>query len=74
MNEFKVKIIRELSLNNNIPKVIIEQIIDSEFRFLRHIIEKGDFHSVRMEGLGIFGVKPGRLYKLHYNATSDIKY
>lgn len=65
MNEFKDKIVKELSLNHNIPKVIIEHIVNSEFKFVKHIIEKGDYHSVRLDYLGLFGVTPGRLYKIY---------
>lgn len=44
-----------------LSKVTIEAIVDSQFKFVRHIMKQGEFKSIRLRYLGIFGVKKGRL-------------
>ena len=49
------------SKHKELPRVTIETIVNSQFQFVRSIMKQGDFKSIRLRYLGIFGVKKGRL-------------
>lgn len=48
-------------LNPDLSRVAVEAIVESQFKFVRHVMKQGEFKSVRLRYLGIFGVKKGRL-------------
>lgn len=58
------KIISILSAKYNLDPEIIERVIRSEFQFVKDTMEQGEFESVRLHHLGVFGVKPKRLKDL----------
>ena len=43
---------------------VIERITRSQFEFVSTTIEQGEFQSIRLHHLGVFGVKPKRLEQL----------
>lgn len=57
------KIIIELSKKYNLPKFIIEQIAESQFRYTRDVMAKGDLDNVRHIHLGSFIVAPFKAMK-----------
>jgi len=59
------KIIEEISIKYNLPRLTVEKIVKDQFRYTASIMAKGDFTPVRLPYLGVFGVKPGRLEKLN---------
>lgn len=58
------KIISILSDRYNLDQEVIEKVIRSQFDFVSTTMEQGIYESIRLHHLGVFGVKPGRLYKL----------
>lgn len=58
------KIISILSAKYNLDPEIVERIIRSEFQFVKDTMEQGEFESVRLHHLGVFGVKKKRLEDL----------
>jgi nucleoid DNA-binding protein len=62
------KVIEQLMKSNqDLSKVAIEAIVDSQFKFVRETMKQGEFKSVRLRYLGIFGVKQGRLNYINEN-------
>lgn len=51
----------KLSVQFDLDNEVIERIIRSEFDFVADTIEQGEFQSIRLHHLGVFGVKPKRL-------------
>jgi hypothetical protein len=47
-----------------------EKIVSSQFDFIKYVIQRGDFETVRLPYLGKFEVSPKRLY--HYNLKDGI--
>lgn len=58
------KILTLLAIKYNLSEEVIERVIRSEFEFVRDTIEQGEFESVRLHHLGVFGVKKKRLEDL----------
>lgn len=54
------EVYKKLAIKYNLPKEIIEKITDSEFEFCKEIISEGKDEPIRLQGLGLFRVKPGR--------------
>ena len=54
------EIIKKLSKKYNLSLVEVEQIVTSQFRFIKRTIEDGDFKNVRLKHLGLFTVKKNR--------------
>ena len=54
-------IIQILATKYNLPLQKIEDVINSQFKFVGKIMKKGDFESVRLPYFGKFSVKAGRL-------------
>ena len=65
------RIIKQLSLRHCIPKDVVKEIVDSQFRFVKNVMESADredeesFKTVYIPYVGRFGVKPGRLKYLN---------
>lgn len=55
------KIIKTLAKKYNLSEFEIEHIVKTQFRFVKSVIEEGDFKSVRLKHLGLFTVKKNRL-------------
>ena len=55
------KIIKTLAKKYNLSEFEIEHIVKTQFRFVKGVIEEGDFKSVRLKHLGLFTVKKNRL-------------
>lgn len=61
------RIIKEISLRNNIPVVEVEEIIKSQFAFVKQIIEEGErdkeetFKTVLLPHFGKFLVKRDKI-------------
>ena len=55
------KIVKELAKKYKLTVFEVEQIVKSQFRFIKNVIEDGDFKSVRLKHLGLFTVKKNRL-------------
>lgn len=58
------KIINILSIKYNLDPEIVEKVIRSEFDFVSTTMEQGNYESIRLHHLGVFGVKPKRLEKM----------
>lgn len=52
------KVSKTLGITNRLA----EKIISSQFDFIRYIIERGDFETVRLPYIGKFEVSPKRLF------------
>lgn len=66
VNKVKRSICTEIIEENGGSLQEVENIVESQFEFLRKTMEKGDFSQVRMPYLGKFHVRPQRLYKLNH--------
>jgi len=55
------KIVKALAKKYNLTAFEVEQIVKSQFSFIKNVIEEGDFKSVRLKHLGLFTVKKNRL-------------
>jgi hypothetical protein len=56
------KIIQNLSHKFKMPELVIEEIVQSQFKFLRDVVIKpGEHKSFRMTNLGIFTISPRKL-------------
>ena len=56
------KIIKELAKEYDLPTVVIESIIRSEFKFVKDCMETDECVKIRLHHFGVFKVKPKRLY------------
>ena len=54
-------IIQILATKYNLPLQKIENIINSQFKFVEKIIKKGKFDSIRLPYFGKFSVNPNRV-------------
>jgi hypothetical protein len=66
-------IIHELWLNTRIPKVIIEEIIMSEFKFIKYNVMP-EYKTIWLQGFGTFGIKPTRLKRFADHPPKNVKY
>ena len=55
------EVIKKLAKKYSLSVLEVEQIVKSQFRFVKETIEAGDFKSVRLKHLGLFTVKKNRL-------------
>ncbi len=58
---FQSGIIKELSNKYDIPEEDVETAVYHQFKFIKKIMKKGDFESVRLRRFGKFHVKKNRL-------------
>lgn len=68
--QLKDIVIHEIFLETRIPKIIIEEIIMSEFKFIKHKAMP-EYKNVWLQYFGMFGIKPGRL---KYRNLKNAKY
>ncbi len=68
MSKVNKRLIHEVGLDNNLKDYIVKLIVESQFKALKEIIEKGEYESVRLMHLGVFKVNPNRLKKIKENA------
>lgn len=66
VNKIKRAICEDIVEENGGTLDEVENIVESQFEFLRTTMEKGDFSQVRFPYLGKFYVKPHRVYKLNH--------
>lgn len=55
------KLYEEIATKLGIPKEKVEEVVDHEFRFVKKVMERGEFNSVRLPRFGIFEVNEKRL-------------
>ena len=72
-NKIKKEICLEIVEENGGSLAEIQDIVESQFKFLCQTMEKGEFSQVRMPYLGKFYVKPRRLYNLNNALTKRRK-
>ena len=65
----KREIIHYLASKYNLPLGKIEEIVDSQFKFVKNVMIKGDFDSIRLPYFGKFSVNPNRVK--HINRLKD---
>ena len=55
------EIVKKLAKKYNLTEFQVEHIVKTQFRFVKGVIEEGEFKSVRLKHLGLFTVKKNRL-------------
>jgi nucleoid DNA-binding protein len=61
------KIIQEIAKELGISQNLAQKIVKTQFEFVKHTMEKGEFETVRLPYFGKFTVKPYRLQKVNEN-------
>ena len=56
-----------LAKEYKLPSHVVEKIFTSQFKFVAETMKEGNFDSVRLQYLGVFGVKPARLRHIEEN-------
>tara|TARA_R110000744_G_scaffold190921_2_gene310129 strand:- start:1085 stop:1306 length:222 start_codon:yes stop_codon:yes gene_type:complete len=66
-------IIQILATKYNLPLKKVENIVNSQFKFVDKIIRKGKFESIRLPYFGRFSVNPNRVKHINKlkNGTKD---
>jgi len=64
-------IIQILATKYNLPLKKVEDIINSQFKFVEKIMKEGDFDSIRLPYFGKFSVHPNRVK--HINRLKNKK-
>ena len=66
-------IIQILATKYNLPLKKVENIVNSQFKFVDKIIRKGRFESIRLPYFGRFSVNPNRVKHINKlkNGTKD---
>ena len=64
IKQFYPEIVEKIAKELKQPPHVIEKVVRSQFKFLMNQMKEGKYQNVRLHYLGVFGVKPGRLYKL----------
>lgn len=62
---FQSGIIKQLSNKHDIPEQEVEQAVYHQFKFVKKIMKKGEFESVRLRRFGKFHVNPRRLKEIN---------
>lgn len=65
------EIIKRIAKKYDLPAIAVETMIRSQFKTVTNIMKEGEYKSIRLEGLGIFAVKPGRLDYYKHNKKED---
>jgi len=68
---YQQQIINRLAEKHDLSSKKVRQAVMHQFRFVRKIMSKGDFESVRIRYLGKFHVNPKRVEKLNQNNGED---
>lgn len=55
------KVIKSLAKKYGVSTFEVEQMVKSQFSFVKNVVEAGEFKSVRLKHLGLFTVKKNRL-------------
>jgi len=55
------KLYGEIATELGIPKKRVKDVVEHEFRFVKKVMERGKFNSVRLPRFGIFEVNEKRL-------------
>ena len=61
----KKEIILLLATKHNLPIKTVEKIVGHQFKYVKKIMEEGDFETIRLPYFGKFSVKPGRIKNLN---------
>ena len=72
-NPLKNKLCKQLAEEYGTSAEEIRSIVDSQFLFLRKVIEHGAFDSVRIPMFGRFHVNPYRLHRLNLTRVQKKK-
>lgn len=64
-NKVKEELIAKIAEEYGYDKAEVRSIVDSQYSFLRKVVEHGAFDSVRLPYFGRFHVNPYRLHKLN---------
>ena len=67
MIQTEEKIIQEIAKELGISPNLAQKIVRSQFEFVRIVMERGEFETVRLPYFGKFSVKPYRLQKVNEN-------
>lgn len=62
---FQHGIIKQLANKYDLPEEQVEKAVYHQFKFVKKIMKKGDFESVRLRRFGKFDVNPNRLKHLN---------
>jgi nucleoid DNA-binding protein len=65
----KEELIYKLANKYNLPISKVEEIVTFQFKFVKQIMQKGDFEAVRLPYFGKFSAKKERIK--HINKLSD---
>lgn len=74
INKVKRSICREIVAEDGGNLAEVEQIVESQFAFLKYHMEKGEFSTIRLPYLGKFHVRLRRLQRLNYAAIQGRKF
>jgi nucleoid DNA-binding protein len=66
INKVKRRICRDIVAEDGGTLAEVEQIVDSQFAFVKYHMEKGEFSTVRLPYLGKFHVRLRRLQMLNH--------
>ena len=61
------RIIQEIAKELGISPSLVQKIVKTQFEFVKTVMEKGEFETVRLPYFGKFSVKPYRLQKVNEN-------
>lgn len=64
-NEVKHEIYKEIAAETGCSINEIEKVAEAQFSFIKKIIERGEFDTIRLPYLGKFGVNPKRVQNLN---------
>ena len=64
-NEVKHEIYKEISKDTGMSIIDIAAICDSQFGFVKEVMERGEFDTVRIAYLGKFSVNPYRVQNIN---------
>jgi nucleoid DNA-binding protein len=70
VNKNKRAICKDIVEENGGSIKEIEEVVESQFEFLKGVMEEGAFSQVRFPYLGKFYVKPGRLSYINHASIS----
>ena len=68
----KEELIYSLANKYNLPISKIEEIVNHQFKFIKQIMQKGDFESIRLPYFGKFSAKKERIRHIN-KKTNEIK-
>ena len=72
MIKTKEELIYSLANKYNLPISKIEEIVTHQFKFIKQVMQKGDFESIRLPYFGKFSAKKERIRHIN-KKTNEIK-